>query len=555
MPALPPAASLPIILKPSPKSLYSPEKPIARPEPRLTGAPGNPAARDDASDFAHKLTEKQHSAARDAQERPHRPSDASTQAPPKRSADVPADDGAAGDRIDGAEPDETAAPHDSATIDADDAPSASEQADPAGERAQDQDGDPAADADAAAPRPVKQKPEPSATPPRQPQTATTAEANDTIDTPDESAIPARDSSARPSPSGTQAVRLKQESAGTVRPQLSGATPTALASRSTSIGADDPTTPVSGGGAIHDGARPDRVDSAPVESAEESAPEFRPLAGLPRISAETRTSTAEAARSTSVPQSSQPQKNEGSIFALERAPAQSPGSGASNTANQAPGIAPTKHGSTASAAPPAQQSSNRSPSGGGRSGGAGGGGDGPASAVVRGLSASVLQRGGSMNIKLIPETLGEVRIVMQLDQGSVAVRIDATTEAAHRLLSDQLSLLRSSLESKGLNVERINVHLAPQQGATLSAAASTLAGGGQQTTSGDHQPWNGDPRGGGVGQDADAAGSESRGRGERDPRDESAGDGSAEDATDLEHRRAQRREGFDGLFRLSLSAVG
>lgn len=134
------------------------------------------------------------------------------------------------------------------------------------------------------------------------------------------------------------------------------------------------------------------------------------------------------------------------------------------------------------------------------------GDDAASAVSRGLSAAVLQKGGSLTIRLTPESLGQVRIDMQLERGSVAVRLEAATAAAHELLDSTLTMLRSSLESKGLSVERLSVHLAP--GASAAPAPSgaqdqpaTQQDGGQRSQTSTGQ---------------DAGGGASRGKRDHDP---------------------------------------
>lgn len=134
------------------------------------------------------------------------------------------------------------------------------------------------------------------------------------------------------------------------------------------------------------------------------------------------------------------------------------------------------------------------------------GDDAASAVSRGLSAAVLQKGGSLTLRLTPESLGQVRIDMQLERGSVAVRLEAGTAAAHELLESTLTMLRSSLESKGLSVERLSVHLAPGASAASAPSAAqdqpaTQQDGGQKSQTSTGQ---------------DAGGGASRGKRDHDP---------------------------------------
>lgn len=87
-------------------------------------------------------------------------------------------------------------------------------------------------------------------------------------------------------------------------------------------------------------------------------------------------------------------------------------------------------------------------------------DPAAAAVTRGLAAAVSQRGGSLTIRLVPESLGFVRIQMDIAGGVVSATLDAGTAAARDLLADHLGMLRHALESRGLSVDRLQVNLAP-----------------------------------------------------------------------------------------------
>lgn len=120
------------------------------------------------------------------------------------------------------------------------------------------------------------------------------------------------------------------------------------------------------------------------------------------------------------------------------------------------------------------------------------------AVARGLAAAAAQKGGSITMRLIPETLGQVRIQMDLVQGSVSVRIETSGAAAQGLLNQNLAMLRQSLESKGLAVNRISVDLAPPTGAPVALGAQRESSGGSA--------WSGSM----DSQQHNAAGGESRG---------------------------------------------
>lgn len=89
-----------------------------------------------------------------------------------------------------------------------------------------------------------------------------------------------------------------------------------------------------------------------------------------------------------------------------------------------------------------------------------GGDGEerafVSGVSRGLGAALQQKGGSLMIRLSPESLGSMRIHMTLDQGQVSVRMETISEQAQMLLARSLPALKESLESKGLTVREMQV---------------------------------------------------------------------------------------------------
>ena len=121
-------------------------------------------------------------------------------------------------------------------------------------------------------------------------------------------------------------------------------------------------------------------------------------------------------------------------------------------------------------------------------------EGPAArSVVRGLTAMVNQRGGVMNMRLDPPELGELRIQMSLARGVVSAEFQATTSQAQAALEKNLVMLRQSLESQGLVVDRLTVHAPPPSGGAARDDSPT-------------------PQGYAYGRpNHDAAGGESRGR--------------------------------------------
>lgn len=90
-------------------------------------------------------------------------------------------------------------------------------------------------------------------------------------------------------------------------------------------------------------------------------------------------------------------------------------------------------------------------------------------LSRGLAAAFRQNGGTVNIRLQPDALGEVRIRLDLTPGQVAASFEAGSHEARRLLSSHLADLRSALEARGLEVaglevgfkDRLESHAAPE----------------------------------------------------------------------------------------------
>lgn len=89
-------------------------------------------------------------------------------------------------------------------------------------------------------------------------------------------------------------------------------------------------------------------------------------------------------------------------------------------------------------------------------------------VMRGMTAVMNQRGGSLTMRLDPPELGQMRIQMTITRGSVSAVFHATTDAAREALERNMTTLRTSLERQGLTVERLQV----MQTTTPSAQSHT-----------------------------------------------------------------------------------
>jgi flagellar hook-length control protein FliK len=63
------------------------------------------------------------------------------------------------------------------------------------------------------------------------------------------------------------------------------------------------------------------------------------------------------------------------------------------------------------------------------------------------------------MRLHPSELGALRVQMSIIQGTVSAQFTATTAHAQAILENNMSSLRTSLESHGLNVDQLRVHTA------------------------------------------------------------------------------------------------
>ncbi len=87
----------------------------------------------------------------------------------------------------------------------------------------------------------------------------------------------------------------------------------------------------------------------------------------------------------------------------------------------------------------------------------------AAQIGRGFAAALRQQGGTVLLRLEPDSLGTLRIRMDLEAGRVEATLEASSDRARRLLDDALPSLRSALEAHGLSVERLDVRLAERAG--------------------------------------------------------------------------------------------
>lgn len=77
-------------------------------------------------------------------------------------------------------------------------------------------------------------------------------------------------------------------------------------------------------------------------------------------------------------------------------------------------------------------------------------------VARGLATLLRHQGGSVTIRLTPETLGQIKINLKIEDAHVWATFQTSTDASHEAIEQSLASLRASLESRGLIVERLEV---------------------------------------------------------------------------------------------------
>lgn len=104
---------------------------------------------------------------------------------------------------------------------------------------------------------------------------------------------------------------------------------------------------------------------------------------------------------------------------------------------------------------------------------------------RGLAAVLRQQGGSLTLRLEPQSLGELRVRMDLAAGKVEATLEASTNEARRLLDESLGSLRSALEAQGLEIHRLDVR-------PLETSSEAHGGGGLDDAGGGAERRQGDP---------------------------------------------------------------
>jgi len=95
-------------------------------------------------------------------------------------------------------------------------------------------------------------------------------------------------------------------------------------------------------------------------------------------------------------------------------------------------------------------------------------------VQRGLASLLRSGGGDMTIRLRPDHLGDLKIRVHAEDGSIRASFETKTEGAREAIEHGLIRLREQLESKGIRVEELRVDYR-DQGADDAGGESSAEG--------------------------------------------------------------------------------
>lgn len=84
-----------------------------------------------------------------------------------------------------------------------------------------------------------------------------------------------------------------------------------------------------------------------------------------------------------------------------------------------------------------------------------------SQATRALTAAVNSQTGAVTLRLNPATLGQLKVLVSVEQNAVTAKFEATNSRAKALLEDARETLQDGLKEKGLSVDKIEITLAPR----------------------------------------------------------------------------------------------
>ncbi len=81
-------------------------------------------------------------------------------------------------------------------------------------------------------------------------------------------------------------------------------------------------------------------------------------------------------------------------------------------------------------------------------------------IQRGLARALQSKDGEVTVRLRPENLGLVKVQIRVEGSHVTASLEATSEQARELLSQNIVTLERALEARGLSVDRVVVEHVP-----------------------------------------------------------------------------------------------
>ncbi len=100
-------------------------------------------------------------------------------------------------------------------------------------------------------------------------------------------------------------------------------------------------------------------------------------------------------------------------------------------------------------------------------------------IVRGVLSLTRLSGGTVNIKLMPDTIGNVRIQMTMHRGTASIRFYAESAEGRAVIQNSMSSLKTSLETQGIKVEQMTVQSMNRSDATGASGQSGSGDSGSQ----------------------------------------------------------------------------
>ncbi|MBX7072850.1 MAG: flagellar hook-length control protein FliK [Pirellulales bacterium] len=94
-----------------------------------------------------------------------------------------------------------------------------------------------------------------------------------------------------------------------------------------------------------------------------------------------------------------------------------------------------------------------------------------------------ETGGKLRLRLSPAELGSLKLDVTVKDGVLSARIEAETDHARQVLTDNLPQLRERLGEQGIKIERFDIDLMNQSGGELARDAGQQANDGQRGSAG------------------------------------------------------------------------